>query len=84
MKKFKNILGLCLLSFAMLGVTSCGEDSSCSHTYGAWTVSKAATCEEDGQKTKTCTKCGEVQTEKIAAKGHNYANGVCTVCGKFE
>ena len=86
MKKIKNILCLCLLSVALFGITSCGESgtASCSHTYGAWTISKAATCEEDGQKAKTCTKCGDVQTEKIAAKGHNYSNGVCTVCGKQQ
>ncbi len=48
---------------------------------------KAATCTEAGLTDgKKCTVCDAVlvkQTE-IAAKGHSYSNGVCTVCGRSE
>lgn len=44
------------------------------------TVTKAATCTEPGEKTYTCSLCGESHTETIPATGHRYENGVCTVC----
>ena len=46
------------------------------------TVTKAATCTEPGEKTYTCSLCGESHTETIPAAGHHYENGVCTVCGQ--
>lgn len=85
MKKVKMLLATCLIGLGMLSMSSCNDSkSTCSHTYGAWTISKEATCEEKGEKTRNCTKCGNVQTQDIAAKGHNFVNGVCTVCGKCE
>lgn len=86
MKKLKSILSLWILGISMLYLVSCGgsRTSTCSHTYGPWIVSKAAICEEDGQKTKTCSKCGYVKTQKITAKGHDFKDGICTVCGKHE
>ena len=33
-------------------------------------ITKEATCTEDGEKTFTCTRCGEKITETIPAKGH--------------
>ena len=44
------------------------------------TVTKAATCTEPGEKSYTCSLCGESHTETIPATGHHYENGVCTVC----
>ena len=46
------------------------------------TVTKAATCTEAGEKSYTCSVCGETHTEVIPATGHHYENGVCTVCGQ--
>lgn len=84
MKTLKKLMVVCLTAMSFASLTSCGGDSSCSHTYGNWTVSKKATCEETGEKTRTCTKCGDVQKKEIPAMGHNYVNGICTVCGKAE
>ena len=42
------------------------------HTYGEWTTVKAATCEETGERERTCP-CGEKQTEAIPAAGHTPA-----------
>lgn len=85
MKKNKTLLAICLVSFGLLFMSSCGDSkSACSHSYSAWTITKAATCEQKGEKSRSCTKCGDVQELTIAAKGHNYSNGICTVCGKKE
>ena len=32
-------------------------------TYGDWTVTTAATCTEDGERTRSCTVCGETDTQ---------------------
>lgn len=50
------------------------------HSYGEPVVTKEATCTETGVKTKTCS-CGDAQTEEIPVLVHNFANGVCSVCG---
>ncbi len=42
------------------------------HTVTNWTVTKQASCTEDGTKTGTCTECGETVTETIKATGHTY------------
>ena len=44
---------------------------------------KAPTCTESGWNAYvTCNKCGYSTFKTIPALGHNYINGVCTVCGK--
>ena len=45
---------------------ACGK-----HTFGAWTVTKAATCTEAGTSVRTCTVCGAEETQTIPALGHN-------------
>ena len=47
-------------------------------------VTRAATCTEPGEKTYTCSLCGESHTETIPATGHHYENGVCTGCGQSD
>ena len=44
-----------------------------SHSYGAWTVTKEATCTTDGSRQRKC-ECGHTQTEKIAKLGHKYSD----------
>ena len=64
------------------------------HSFGNWTVTKAATCDAAGIQTRSCS-CGETETASIAALGHNYTSKVvaptasadgytlhtCSVCG---
>ena len=51
------------------------------HTHEYSTVVTPPTCTEEGFTTYTCT-CGHSYTgNKVAATGHSYQNGVCTVCG---
>jgi len=70
------------------------------HTWDAGTVTKAATCKEEGVKTFTCTVCGETKTETIAKTAHAWDAGkvtkaatcteegvktfTCTVCGETK
>ncbi|MCD8006953.1 MAG: InlB B-repeat-containing protein [Oscillospiraceae bacterium] len=71
--------------------------SSTGHDYDEGTVTKEATCTENGVMTYTCKSCGESYTEEIPATGHSWDEGVvtkeatgtsegemtytCTVCG---
>ena len=50
------------------------------HTFDVWTVTKEASCTEDGEKMRTCTACGEIETEKISATGHKWSNDCDTTC----
>ena len=68
------------------------------HTFGDWTITKAATCTDEGSKTGVCKVCKKEVTEKIDAKGHSLGiwtttkevtcteegskTGVCEVCKK--
>ena len=66
---------------------SCGEEFGgetilASHDMGEWTTTKAATCTTAGERTRSCNRadCDHAETETIDATGHNYVDGVCTVC----
>ena len=68
------------------------------HSMGAWTQTKAPTCTEQGEETRSCGKCGHSETKAIAALGHSFSSpkvtkeptctepgteeGVCSRCGK--
>ena len=68
----------------------CDRDHvTAAHTYGDWVVVTPATCTAAGQKQRTCTECGHVETEEIPATGHHWKdNGdgthTCTKCGATE
>ena len=48
------------------------------HSFGKWTVTKAATCTADGVQTRKCA-CGEAQTKKIPATGeHSFGKWTVT------
>lgn len=44
--------------------------SSHTHTWGDWQTTTPATCEQAGEKKRTCSGCGEEQTQAIPAAGH--------------
>ena len=74
-------------------------DVCITHNFGAWTVTKAATCTEAGTSVRTCTVCGAEETLTVPALGHNLtavaaktatcteaghsAYWSCSRCGKF-
>ena len=51
-------------------------------------ITKQVTCETDGEKTFTCTRCGDTYTEVIPATGHNdivtVVEPTCTADGYTE
>lgn len=58
------------------------------HQYGAWTVTKAATCTEDGEQSHVCATCGKLEMEIIPATGHSAVAvadkpATCTETGLF-
>ena len=64
-------------------------DATEAHAYGDWVVVTPATCTTAGQKQRTCTKCGHVETQEIPATGHHWKdNGdgthTCPDCGATE
>ncbi len=61
----------------------CGDKVEHTHAFGEWTVTKEATCTEDGEQTRSC-ECGYSETQVIPATGHDYVNGVCANCGAVQ
>ena len=81
MKKLLTIVLICILCLSLLALAACGDHV---HSYGKWEVTTPATCEESGERSRTCSECGDTQTRTIPKLGHNYVNGVCTECGAEE
>lgn len=71
------------ISLSVISFTSCDEKKEHTHSYGQWTITQSATCTQTGVRERSCS-CGEKQTETIPAAGHNFVDGVCTVCGVKE
>ena len=65
-----------------------GATSDHTHSFGEWSVSKNATCAEDGIKVRYCN-CGEKQSETVPALSHTEVIDeaiapTCAVAGKTE
>ena len=50
----------------------------CDHEWGEWEVTTPATCVAKGEKTRTCTKCQETETEEIDIDPDAHAWGEWT------
>ena len=46
------------------------DPKPCTHTFGAWKTVDPPACEKAGEKERTCTVCGETETDVISATGH--------------
>ena len=63
------------------------------HSWSAWTQTKAPTCTEPGTETRTCS-CGATETRPVNALGHTWqetaptcteaGSKTCKTCGKQE
>ncbi|MBQ6864327.1 MAG: Ig-like domain-containing protein, partial [Clostridia bacterium] len=42
------------------------------HTWGAWKVTTAATCTENGEERRDCSACDAFETNVLTAAGHKY------------
>ena len=74
---------------------ACQNVEKANHTWNSGSVTKAASCKEEGVKTYTCTACSATKTEAIAkTNDHKYGSWtkvndtqhkhVCSVCQKEE
>ena len=54
---------------------------TCLHVYDSGAVTKELTCDQSGEVTYTCTRCGGTYVETVLAPGHGFSGDVCTVCG---
>lgn len=58
------------------------------HAWGAFTETKAATCEAAGKQTRTCSLCDETESEEIPPLGHDWGEwqtveaATCGAAGK--
>ena len=60
------------------------SESACTHA-NKTTATTPASCTANGITVVTCADCGkQISSETIPALGHNYDNGICTVCGGKE
>lgn len=52
------------------------------HSYSEWTVLEFATCTQEGQKKRVCSRCGDVEIETILESEHNFnEDKKCMTCG---
>lgn len=87
--KMKKILISAIACIGLLGgafgASACtsGEHE---HVWNDGEVTTAATCNEEGEKTYTCTVkgCGETKTEKVNALGHAWNDGEITTEAKCD
>lgn len=54
------------------------EVAALGHKYDNWVTTTEPTCTAAGEQTKTCSACGDKQTQSVAALGHSYNSGVIT------
>lgn len=59
------------------------EIAALGHKYGNWVTTTQPTCTATGVQTKTCSACGDKQTQSVAALGHSY-NAVVTAPTTYE
>ena len=44
------------------------------HDFGEWTVTKEATCEAEGEESRSCSKCDAKETRAVPATGHKLTH----------
>lgn len=60
----------------------------CAHRFGAWEVTKPATCKVQGEKQRTCKDCGATETAKTELASHTagewkvVSEPTCTAAGR--
>ena len=108
MKKRILVLFMAILCLSLVfAFASCGgsgdpgngDDGECSHEYGEWEEVTPNGCASAGLEKRTCSKCGEEETQSIPAS-HKFGewtvekeatcsedglkSSTCTVCGNSE
>ena len=62
---------LLLLLVTSLSLFACGE---CVHSFGEWETKTAATCTQDGVRSRTCTECGQTEEEPTSKLSHSFVS----------
>lgn len=66
-----KVLLAATLTFGVVGLAGCNlSDLFHSHSWHAWEVDLAATCEAEGLKHRVCASCGEMEEMPIHPLGH--------------
>ena len=65
------------------GNNNSDENNVCNHTYGVWKTIEAATCLEDGEQIRVCSKCSHAEKKQVDALGHTTSNGTCSRCNQY-
>ena len=61
-----------------------GSTPALVHSFGEWEVTTEPTCTEDGEETRTCSRCDAIETRPVDALGHDYSavnSATCTEAG---
>lgn len=58
-----------MMIFIMFALTGCGK---CKHEYDDGVITKEPTCTEEGEKTSTCSLCGETKIESVPIIAHAF------------
>ena len=84
MKSVKRVLISILAIITMtLPLSSCKKPFEDNHEHSwKYYIAKQPTCTQNGIMEKLCEECGEKDYEDISPSGHNFINGVCSVCGE--
>ena len=59
-------------------ISGCEVIDALGHSWSAWSQTVAPGCETAGEQVRTCERCGETETQSVAATGHSYDSGVIT------
>ena len=55
------------------GVRYVEQTEPLGHNWTAWTITKDATAHEDGERMRTCLRCGETETQLLPCPNHEHA-----------
>lgn len=85
------IIAVLLVACVAIELSLDSLDKPCQHEYSEWTETKTATCTESGEEMRTCSKCGEFETQTVQMLGHEYSdawtydeNGHWHVCTRTD
>lgn len=48
------------------------DDTEHTHRFGEWATTESATCRSEGERVRTCSICGEKETDRIPVADHDY------------
>ena len=72
---------LITLTLVILAFTLTACNNKCEHDWGKWSIVKNPTCNEEGTRSRVCSKCSEIETMPIEEKKEHIPSnddGDCT------